>query len=220
MDFSPYLVRLLNLYDEKRRRFQGFFALLLVGTLLFFFFVFIPYFTLLGNRLACQQQNAVCSQIEAALLNDRFSEVTTSWGNIPISTAEFVALAPLLMAVGFTAVTAQLLSLIRLRQAIEQQVQLEQIVVDTALIAPMMVELRPGAEALPGLAAFLTPPLLCLYALRLIFLRRNLLRIELPYAQSAEYYLTVYALSLGLLGFSLVRLLVYLVALNRRDRQA
>jgi hypothetical protein len=203
VEFSAYLERLLNLYDETRRRFQVSFTLLLLGTLLFFFFVLIPYFTLLGNRLACQQQSVSCTQIEAALLNDRFSEVTTSWGNIPISTAEVVALSPLLGVVGVAAVTTQLLRLIRLRRAIAKQAHRENVALDTTLVAPVLVERRPSVEALLGLGAFLTPPLLCFYALRLIFLRRGLLRVELPYAQSAQFYGIIYALSIGLLGLSL-----------------
>lgn len=206
MSFSPYLERLLNLYDGKRRRFQVSFTLLLFGTLLFFFFVLIPYFTLLGNRLACQQQNLSCGPVETALLNDRFSEVITSWGNIPISTAEVVALSPLLGAVGFTAVTAQLLHLLRLRRAIDQHLKQEPVVVDTSLIAPVLLERRLSGETFLGLTALFTPPLLCLYALRLIFLRRSLLQVELPYAQSRQFYMIIYAVSLGLLGFSLVQL--------------
>jgi len=52
-DQSAYLERLLSLYDEKRKRFQVSFTLLMVGTVAFFFFVFFPYLTLLGNRADC-----------------------------------------------------------------------------------------------------------------------------------------------------------------------
>ncbi|MGF1569763.1 MAG: hypothetical protein ACFCVD_17130 [Nodosilinea sp.] len=204
---SLYLERLLNLYDERRRRFQVWFTLLVVGTLLLFFFVVIPYFTLLGNRLDCQLNNAQCSQIEAALLNERLTQVTTSWGNIPISTAEVVALSPLLYAVGFAAVAMQLHQLMQLRQGIDRQTQREALSIDTSLVTPLLLDRRHWGDFGLGLAALLTPPLLCLYTMRLIYLRRGVLRLELPYAQSARFYLLIYAVSAGLIGFSLLRLL-------------
>jgi hypothetical protein len=205
MNYSPYLERLLNLYDERRRRFQVWFTVLLVGSLLFFFLVVVPYFTLLGNRLACETQGGQCSQIEANLLNERFTEVTTSWGNIPISTAEFVALSPLLFGAGITAVSNQLIFLMRLRRGIEHQTRLEQLTLDTHLLAPTLFEAKHKLDFLLGGFAFLIPSLLCVYTMRLIYLRRNVLRVELPYAQSARFYLLVYAISVGLIGISLLR---------------
>ena len=211
---NSYLERLLNLFDERRRRFQVSSTLLLVGSLAYFFFVFYPYFTLLGNRLACQGQTARCSELEAALLNERFTEVTTSWGNIPISTAEFATLFPVILAFGFTAVTAQLVFLMRLRQAISQQIQRDQASVDLSLIAPLPIDpIRGNHNSIASGLVFMSPMGICLYAMRLIFLRRNVLQSQLPHAQGKGFYLFIYLLSILLLCISLLRLLFWLRSL-------
>ncbi|CCI27674.1 hypothetical protein [Microcystis aeruginosa] len=117
---TAYLDRLLKLYEEKLHRFRLSLALLLVGTLVFFFLIFFPYITLLGNQEACRE-NPQCTKPEKSKLEDRLSEITTSWGKVPISTAEVTALFPVGVACGFVVVTAQLQGLTRLRRAITQQ---------------------------------------------------------------------------------------------------
>ena len=215
---SPYLERLLDLYSEKRQRFQALFTLLLAGSLIFFFLVLMPYFTLLGNRSACEQANIQCSQPKAELLDARFSEVTTSWGKIPISTAEIVALSPLLYAVGIATVSMQLLHLMRLRYAIDKQAEIEQCSIDTALVAPTLLYFRPTIDWLFEIAVFLTPSILCFYSISLIFRRNSILRLELPYAQTDRYYQLIYGISIGLIGFSLIRVGLRLYRSMKRER--
>ena len=143
-DQSAYLERLLSLYDEKRKRFQVSFTLLMVGTVAFFFFVFFPYLTLLGNRADCLSRQVQCTQLETSILEDRFTEVTSSWGNIPISTAEVVVLFPLLVGGGFVATTSQLVGQMRLRQAIQQEATALGAKIDVSLIAPVLLDPKRG----------------------------------------------------------------------------
>nr|CAO90929.1 unnamed protein product [Microcystis aeruginosa PCC 7806] len=76
-EITAYLDRLLKLYEEKLNRFRLSLALLLVGTLVFFFLIFFPYITLLGNQEACRK-NTQCTKPEKSKLEDRLSEITTS----------------------------------------------------------------------------------------------------------------------------------------------
>jgi len=205
-DQSAYLERLLSLYDEKRKRFQLSFTLLMVGTVAFFFFVFFPYLTLLGNRADCLSQQVSCTQLETSILEDRFTEVTTSWGNIPISTAEVVVLFPLLVGGGFIATTAQLVGQMRLRQAIQQEVAALGAKIDVSLIAPVLLDPKHGMiDLMAGGSALVFPLLLGLYSINLILVRLGDLRHNLPYAQTGRFYLALYFLSGLLLLIGLAR---------------
>lgn len=205
-DQSAYLERLLSLYDQKRKRFQLSFTLLMVGTVAFFFFVFFPYLTLLGNRADCLSQQVSCTQLETSILEDRFTEVTTSWGNIPISTAEVVVLFPLLVGGGFIATTAQLVGQMRLRQAIQQEVAALGAKIDVSLIAPVLLDPKHGMiDLMAGGSALVFPLLLGLYSINLILVRLGDLRHNLPYAQTGRFYLALYFLSGLLLLIGLAR---------------
>ena len=205
-ELSPYLQRLLDLYDEKRKRFQWSFSLLLVGAIAFFFFIFFPYLTLLGNLEDCLAQQIACKPVETSILTQRFTEVTTSWGNIPISTAEAVMIFPVLVAAGIAAVSAQLVGLMRLRQAIQKQVVSLDPSVDVTLIAPILLDPKRGIlDLLAGGMALLFPGILGLFGTNLIYVRLSDLRSNLPYAQSAQFYHNLYMLSTLLILVSLLR---------------
>ena len=211
-DQSAYLERLLSLYDEKRKRFQLSFTLLMVGTVAFFFFVFFPYLTLLGNRADCMSQQVQCTQLETSILEDRFTEVTTSWGNIPISTAEVVVLFPLLVGGGFVAATSQLVSQMRLHQAIQQEVTALGANIDVSLIAPILLDPKRGLiDLIAGASALAFPALLGLYSINLILVRLGDLRRNLPYAQAGRFYLALYVLSVLLLLIGSARILMQFV---------
>jgi|GEM_PF-1503271 len=199
-DQSAYLERLLSLYDEKRKRFQVSFTLLMVGTVAFFFFVFFPYLTLLGNRADCLSRQVQCTQLETSILEDRFTEVTSSWGNIPISTAEVVVLFPLLVGGGFVATTSQLVGQMRLRQAIQQEATALGAKIDVSLIAPVLLDPKRGLiDLITGGSALFFPVLLGFYSINLILVRLGDLRRNLPYAQAGRFYLVLYLLSVLLL---------------------
>ncbi|HHP7245103.1 MAG TPA: hypothetical protein ACFE0H_10510 [Elainellaceae cyanobacterium] len=205
-DFSPYLQKLLALYDEKRKRFQWSFTVLMVGAIAFFFFVFFPYLTLLGNRADCLSQQAQCTQLETSILDDRFTEVTTSWGNIPISTSEVVVLFPMLIAVGVLAVSSQLITLMRLRKAIQTQGATLPSAIDVTLIAPILLDPKRGLiDVAAGAGAFMIPVLIGFYSINLIYVRLTDLRSALPYSQSVSFYHKLYLLSVIIILFSLAR---------------
>jgi hypothetical protein len=208
-DQSAYLERLLSLYDEKRKRFQLSFTLLMVGTVAFFFFVFFPYLTLLGNRADCLSQQGQCTQLETSILEDRFTEVTTSWGNIPISTAEVVVLFPLMVGAGFMATSAQLVGLMRLRQAIQQEAKALGTAMDVTLVAPILLDPKRGwLDLMAGGAALGSPMLLGLYSINLIFVRLVDLRRNLPYAQAGRFYYGIYLLAVLLFVAGSIRVLM------------
>ena len=205
-NFSPYLEKLLALYDEKRKRFQWSFSLLLVGAIAFYFFVFLPYITLLGNRADCLSRQVQCTQLETSILDERFTEVTTSWGNIPISTSEVVVLFPLLVALGIWAVSSQLVTLTRLRQAIQLQGKDFGHAVDVTLIAPILLDPQRGwMDLAAGTVMFLAPAAIALISINLIYVRFSDLLTTLPYAQAAAFYHGLYVLCLTIVLFSLAR---------------
>ena len=203
---SPYLQRLLDLYDEKRKRFQWAFSVLLFGTIAFFFIVFFPYLTLLGNRAACLARQIQCTQLEASILDERFTEVTTSWGNIPISTAEIVVLFPLLIAASTAAVSTQLIGLMRLRSAIQSQVRELGSAVDVTLIAPILLDARRSPmDWMAGGATFILPVLISLFSINMIYVRIEALRNALPYIQSLVFYHQLYLASGVILFITVLR---------------
>lgn len=209
VEFSPYLEKLLALYDEKRKRFQWSFSLLLVGAIAFYFFVFLPYITLLGNRADCLSQQVQCTQLEASILDERFTEVTTSWGNIPISTSEVVVLFPLLVALGIWAVSSQLVTLMRLRKAIQMQGNDLGSTIDITLIAPILLDPhREWIDLAAGTAVFLVPAAIGLVSIHLVYGRFDDLVGALPYAQAAPFYHALYLLSMLIAGFGLAHTLL------------
>lgn len=219
-DQSAYLERLLSLYDEKRKRFQLSFTLLMVGAVAFFFFVFFPYLTLLGNRADCLSQQVPCTQLEASILEDRFTEVTTSWGNIPISTAEVVVLFPLMVGAGFMAVSAQLVGLMRLRQAIQQEAKALGIAMDVTLVAPVLLDPKRGLlDLIAGAGALGLPVLLGVYGINLIFVRLGDLQRNLPYSQASRFYYAVYLLAVLLFLLGSARVAVQFVTFWRATKR-
>lgn len=202
---SPYLQRLLDIYDEKRKRFQWSFSLLLTITIIFFFFLLVPYMTLLGNRADCLALDQ-CTPAETSILDERFNEVTTSWGNIPISTAEVVILFPLLTAVGLAATSAQLIGLMRLRKAIQKQIVGLDIAPDLTLITPLLLDPERGfLDVVIGSIALAIPGVVGIFSINLIYVQMDALRENLPYAQSRVFYDQIYLLSIFLILLSLVR---------------
>lgn len=200
---SPYLERLLKLYDEKRRRFQLTFTLLWLGAFAFFFFVFFPYLTLLGNRADCQAQQMQCTQLETSILEERFTEVTTSWGNIPISTTEVVTLFPPMVAIGLLVAASQLVELMRLQQAIHRQLKSLNAPVEVTLIAPLLLDPhRRLLDWVVGGMAFLSPALLGLFSINLLAVRLTELRANLPYVQAPVFYQFIYGLSALMMGIA------------------
>lgn len=203
---TPYLDRLLALYAEKLKRFRLSLTLLLVATIAFFFLIFFPYMTLVGNQKDCQAKQGQCTQLEQSQLEDRFSEVTTSWGNIPISTAEVVIFFPAGVACGFIAVTAQLQGLLRLRQAISQQVNSLESPIDVTLIAPLLIDPKQSfLDQIPGGLTLLFPPLVVVYSVRLLLGRLPELKDKLPYIQSLSFYQKIYILSILLVMYGLLK---------------
>lgn len=205
-ELSPYLQRLLELFDEKRKRFQWAFGLLLVGAIAFFFLVFFPYITLLGNRADCLAQQVTCTQLETSVLDERFTEVSTTWGNIPLSTAEVVVLFPFLIAVGTVAVLNQLVGLMRLRQGIQAQLADVETAIDVTLIAPLLIDPQRSLwEWIAGTLAMMTPIAIALFSINLIYGRLDELRNAVPYIQATIFYHNLYLLSLLTILFALAR---------------
>ena len=194
-EITAYLDRLLKLYEEKLNRFRLSLALLLVGTLAFFFLIFFPYITLLGNQEACRA-NPKCTQPEQSKLEDRLSEITTSWGKIPISTAEVTVLFPVGVACGFTVVTAQLQGLTRLRLAITQQLKNCSNYIDVTLIAPLLIDPKHSwVDQMAGVIILLFPFCIFIFSSAKILTRLEVLRGKLPYIQDTKFYHLIYFLS-------------------------
>lgn len=202
-----YLNKLLEIYDRKLKRFRFSMILLIVGTMSFFFLIFFPYMTLVGNRESCKIQQQQCTQLEESVLDNRFTEVTTNWGNIPISTAEVATLFPVVIAVGFTAAITQLQGLMRLRRAISQQAKTLNSEIDVTLIAPLLLDPKQGViDQLSSSLILLFPIVVFSYSVSLIVYRLSVLKSNLPYSQSTEFYLLLYFLSACLGIYSLTKI--------------
>ena len=214
-----YFTRLLTLYEEKLKRFQLLLVLLLVSTVVFFFLIFFPYMTLLGNQEDCRVRQVQCTELEKSKLEERFSEVTTSWGNLPISTAEVTILFPVGISLGFFILTVQLQELIRLRRAVSQRLKAFSKQIDVTLIAPLLIDPKQSwIDQLSGGIVLLFPIFVFLYSVRLILMRLEILRYKLPYSQSTSFYYSIYLLSALLMFISLVRLVFsYVKAYFRRS---
>lgn len=205
-DFSPYLQKLLALYDEKRKRFRWTLSLLLVGAIAFFFLIFFPYLTLLGNRADCLAKQALCTELETSILDSRFTEFTTSWGNIPVSTSEIVVLFPALLALGFLLVSSQLVNLMQLRKAIQQQATNYSTAIDVTLIAPILLDpKRALVDLIAGGCILLVPVFVGLFSINVIYVRIVDLRNALPYAPGPRYYHGLYVVSVVIFLSSLAR---------------
>jgi hypothetical protein len=201
-----YLDRLLKLYEEKLKGFRLSLILLLVGTTAFFFLIFFPYMTLLGNREDCGKKHQ-CTPIKESVLDTRISEVTISWGTIPISTPEVIALFPVGIACGFVAVIAQLQGLMRLRPAISQQVKALNNNMDVALIAPLLIDPKQSlVDQISGGITLISPFLIFLYSVIIILFRIEIIRNKLPYFQNTNFYRFIYYLSAFIAICSLVKL--------------
>lgn len=202
---TSYLDRLLVLYEEKLKRFQLSLTILLAGTIIFFFLIFFPYITLLGNQEACPNESD-CPELYQSGLEERVSEMTTSWGNIPISTAEVVVFFPVGVACGVMAVSAQLQRLMRLRQAIAQQVRKLENPVDVTLIAPLIIDPKQNfVEQMLGSLILSFPSFIVLFSINLILIRLEALNRSLPYNQNILFYHRVYLLSSLLVIYALVK---------------
>lgn len=208
VETNPYLDRLLKLHEEKLKRFRLSLTLLLLGTTVFFFLIFFPYMTLLGNRADCQAKQQQCTQLEQSVLEERFSEVTTTWGKIPLSTAEGVVFFPVGIALGFIATASQLQGLIRLRRAITQQVKGLNSSVDATLIAPLLIDpKRPLVEQAAGGMTLLFPAVVFGYSVIKILARLGVIRSSLPYFHNWKFYYSIYFLSALLVSYGLVKIL-------------
>lgn len=215
---TVYLDKLLKLYEEKLKQFRLSLTLLLVGTIVFFFLIFFPYMTLLGNQEDCQINQQQCTQLEKSKLEERFSEVTTSWGNIPISTAEVTVLFPVGVALGFVSVVAQLRGLMRLRRAITQQVKASREHMDVTLVSPLLIDPKQSlVDQISGGLTLILPFLISLYSVNLILIRLAILRNKLPYFQHPRFYYFIYFVSILTGIFSLVRLGCNLRQEKRKD---
>ncbi len=204
---TTYLDRLLELYEVKLKQFRFLLALLLMGTTLFFFLIFFPYMTFLGNREDCLINQQQCSQFEQSQLEQRFSDITTSWGKVPISTAEVVIFFPVGVAGGLTILVAQLHALFRLRRAISQQVQSLENPLDVTLIAPLLIDPKMSIfEQMAGTLTLFFPFIVVLYSIRLILIRLEILKNKLPYFQSLRFYYVIYTISIILMVYSLIKI--------------
>jgi len=207
---TTYLDRLLELFEEKLKRFRLSLTLLLIGTTAFFFLIFFPYMTFLGNRADCQKScpklekfeldNRACQVCSEKLrksgLDKRFSEITTSWGKIPISTAEVTVLFPLGVAFGFVNVVTQLQGLMRLRRAITQQVKTLSNNMDVTMIAPLLIDPKQSLmDQISGGIVLILPFLVFLFSVNMILFRPETLKSELPYNQNVQFYHSIYLLS-------------------------
>ncbi|WP_202978903.1 hypothetical protein [Halomicronema hongdechloris] len=162
--------------------------------------------TLIGNREDCRVNQYQCTELEQSQLEERFSEVTTNWGKIPVSTAEVVIFFPAAIAFGFVSVAAQLQALMRLRRAVHRQIKSFSNQMDVTLIAPLLIDPKQSiVDQMAGGLTLLLPAIIFLYSVRLILIRLEILRNKLPYFQGARFYYFVYLLSAVLILFSLVR---------------
>ncbi|MGK7957396.1 MAG: pentapeptide repeat-containing protein [Crocosphaera sp.] len=216
---TTYLDKLLELYDIKRKQFRFLLASVLIGTTLFFFLIFFPFMTLIGNNLAClnsQQGDQVCNKIEEeSELKERFSEITSYWGKIPISTPEIVSLFPVGVAGFFTILVAELHSLFRLRPAISQEMQSLNNSFDVTLIAPLLIDPKMHfIDQITGILILLFPFILVLYSIILMLtspgynqsIRLEALIGQLPYSQNLAFYRLIYGISISLMVYSLIRI--------------
>jgi len=216
---TTYLDRLLELFEEKLKRFRLSLTLLLIGTTVFFFLIFFPYMTLLGNREACRVNQQPCTQLEKSKLDERVSEVTTSWGKIPISTAEVTVLFPLGVAFGFVNVVTQLLGLMRLRRAITQQVKALSNNMDVTVIAPLLIDSKQSLmDQISGGIVLILPFLVFLYSVKMILFRLETLKNKLPYIQNVRFYHSIYLLSALAAIYSLVKLGCNFLQENRFEK--
>ncbi|ESA35560.1 hypothetical protein N836_11215 [Leptolyngbya sp. Heron Island J] len=204
-EVTLYLDRLLALYEEKLKRFRLSLTILLAGTVVFFFLIFFPYITLIGNQESCPNE-LDCPELYQSGLEERVSDMTTSWGNIPVSTAEVVAFFPAGAACGVMVVSAQLQGLMRLRQAITQQARKLENPVDVTLIAPLLIDPKQSFfEQILGSLTLLFPSFIVLFSINLILIRLEALNRSLPYNQNVSFYYRVYLLSSLLVIYALVK---------------
>lgn len=202
---NAYLDRLLKVYEEKYKRFRLSLTLLLIGTTVFFFLIFYPYMTIIGNLQDCEPNQFQCLT-DAEIIKERIEELTTNWGKIPISTAEVVIFYPVAIAGGFAAVTSQLQELVRLRRALSLEVRALANSMDMTLIAPLLIDPKQNRlDQMAGIMTLLFPFFVFLYSVRLILFRIEIIRSELPYRQSEEFYFSIYFLSAFLFIYSLVK---------------
>lgn len=206
-DTTSYLERLLALYGEKLKRFRFSLTLLLVGTIVFFFLIFFPYVTLIGNQESCRVNKLDCPQLQQSGLEERVSDMTTSWGNVPVSTAEVVAFFPAGVACGFIAVSAQLQGLMRLRRAITQQIRVLESPIDVTLIAPLLIDPKQGVgDQMLGILILLFPSCFALFSINLILVSLDAIKNSLPYIQSMSFYYGVYLISALLIICGLLKI--------------
>lgn len=158
------------------------------------------------ERIARANQQR-CTQLEKSKLEERFSDVTTSWGKIPISTAEATVLFPVGVTFGFVAVVVQLQGLMRLRRAITQQVKALNNHMDVALIAPLLIDPKQNlVDQISGGMTLMFPVVVFLYSVRIILIRLEILRNKLPYFQSTRFYYLIYFVSAFFSICSLVKI--------------
>ena len=202
---NAYLDRLLKVYEEKYKRFRLALTLLLIGAAVFFFLIFYPYITVIGNLQDCGLNQSQCP-IDSEIINKRIEELTTNWGKIPISTAEVVIFFPVAIAGGFAAVTAQLKELVRLRRALSLEVESLTNSMDITLIAPLLIDSKQHySDQIAGVVTLLFPFFIFLYSVRLILFRIEIITNELPYLQSIKFYYLIYFWSTLLFNYSLVK---------------
>ena len=202
---NAYLDRLLKVYEEKYKRFRLSLTLLLIGTAVFFFLIFYPYITVIGNLQDCELNQSQCP-IDSEIINKRIEELTTNWGKIPISTAEVVIFFPVAIAGGFAAVTSQLKELVRLRRALSLEVESLTNSMDITLIAPLLIDSKQHySDQIAGVVTLLFPFFIFLYSVRLILFRIEIITNELPYLQSIKFYFLIYFWSTLLFIYSLVK---------------
>ena len=203
----PYLDRLLVLYEEKLKRFRLYLTILLAGTIIFFFLIFLPYITLIGNQESCRVNELDCPALYQSGLEERVSDVSTSWGNVPVSTAEVAVFFPTGVACGIVAVSSQLQGLMRLRQAITQQVNNLEEPMDVTLIAPLLIDPKQNiVDQIVGSSILLFPCFIVLFSINLIILRIDALKNSMPYIQDVLFYYRLYWLSALLVIYSLVKI--------------
>ena len=202
---NAYLDRLLKAYEEKYKRFRLALTLLLIGAAVFFFLIFYPYITVIGNLQDCWLNQSQCP-IDSEIINKRIEELTTNWGKIPISTAEVVIFFPVAIAGGVAAVTSQLKELVRLRRALSLEVESLTNSMDITLIAPLLIDSKQHySDQIAGVVTLLFPFIIFLYSVRLILFRIEIITNELPYLQSIKFYFLIYFWSTLLFICSLVK---------------
>lgn len=202
-----YLERLLRVYEEKLKKFRLSFAILLIAATAFFFLIFFPYITLIGNQEDCRINQQQCTQLEQSQLNERFSEITTSWGKIPVSTAEVVVFFPVGVVCGSIAVFSQLYELMRLRTAIAQEIAQQGSPIDVTLISPLLIDPEQNfMHQISGALMLLYPVTIVSYSMRIVLVQIEIIRNRLPYFQSVRFYYLIYFLSTLFLIFSLAKI--------------